>query len=122
MVAFDGGGGRQRWWAMAPQRGYGGAGAAAVVHRWGAGGVASLLEGHRWRLPMRRALAVALAAARQQDYGGGTVGVVGGGSPSLGWRWQVSYVGGLAAAPWEQLDNQLYCDGSKAVSTTMVTV
>ena len=63
-------------------------GAAEVVHPWGAGGGASLLEGCRRRLPTRRALAVALVAARQRDYGGGAVGAVGGG------RWAV------AAHPW----------------------
>ena len=97
-------------------------GAAVVVHPWGAGGGASLLEACWWRLPTCRALAEVLAAARQQDYGGGTVGAVGSGSASLGWRWRGSYVGASAAAPWEQLGNQLDCDGSKAVSTTMVTV
>ena len=44
-------------------------GAAAVVHPWGAGGGASLLEGRRWRHPTRGALAAALAAARQRDVG-----------------------------------------------------
>ena len=52
------------------------AGAAAVVHPWGAGSGALSLEGRRWRLPMRGALAVALAAARQRDYGGVVVGAV----------------------------------------------
>ena len=88
--------------------------AAAVVHPWGAGGgAASTLEECWRRLPMHGALAAALAAARQRDYGGGAVGAVGGGSASLGWRWRVSYVGALAAAPWEQLDNQLDCDGKR---------
>jgi hypothetical protein len=49
-------------------------GMAAVVHPWGAGGGALSLEGRRRRLPMRGALAAALAAARQRDYGGGAVG------------------------------------------------
>ena len=97
-------------------------GAAAVVHPWGAGGGASMLEACRRRLPTRRALAAVLAAARQRDYGWGAVGVVGSGSASLGWRWRVSYVGVSAAAPWEQLGNQLDCDGSKAASTTTVTI
>ena len=86
-------------------------GAAAVVHPWGAGGGASLLEECWRRLPTCRALA-----------GGGAVGAVGSGSASLGWRWRVSYVVASAAAPWEQLGNQLDCDGSKAVSRTTVTV
>ena len=33
------------------------------------------------------ALAAALAVARQWNYGGGIVGVVGGESVSVGWRW-----------------------------------
>jgi hypothetical protein len=96
-------------------------GAAAVVHPWGAGGGSYSLEGRRRRLPTRGALAAALAAARQRDDGGGAVGAVGGGSASLGWRWRVGYVGALAVAPWEQLDNQRDCDGIKAASTTTVT-
>ena len=50
--------------------------ATAVVHPWGAGGGASSLEGRWRRLPTRGALAAALVAARQQDYGGGAVGAV----------------------------------------------
>ena len=93
----------------------------AVVHPLGTGGGASSLEGRRRCLPTRGALAAALAAARQRDYGGGAVGAVGGGSASLGWRWRLSYVEVSVAAPWEQLDNQLDYDGSKAASTTTVT-
>ena len=51
-------------------------GMVAVVHPWGAGGGALSLEGRWRRLPMRGALAAALAAARQRDYGGGAVGAV----------------------------------------------
>jgi hypothetical protein len=51
-------------------------GAVAVVHPWGAGGGASSLEERRWRLTTRGALAAALLAARQRDYGGGAVGEV----------------------------------------------
>ena len=58
--------------------------AAAVVHPWGISGGASLLERHRRRLPMHGALAAALAAARQRDYGEGAVRTVGGGSASFG--------------------------------------
>jgi hypothetical protein len=54
-------------------------GAAEVVHPWGAGGGKLSLEGRWRRLPTRGALAAALAAARQRDYGGGAVGAVGGG-------------------------------------------
>ena len=93
---------------------------AAVMHPWGAGGGASSLLGPRRRLPTRRALAAALAAAHQWDYGGGDVGAVDSGSTSLGWRWRVSYVGTSAETPREQLDNQLDYDGSKAASTTTV--
>ena len=84
-------------------------GAGAVVHPWGTGSSALSLEGRRRHLLMRGALAAALVAARQWDYVGGTFGAVGGGSASLGWQWQVSYVGASAAAPWEQLDNRLTC-------------
>jgi hypothetical protein len=111
-------------WCLSPEGLWGCSvvGAAVVVHPWGAaGGGASSLEGRWRRFPTREALAAALAAARQRDYGGGAVGAVGGGSASLGWRWQVSYVGASAAAPWEQLDNQLDCDGSKTASMTKVT-
>jgi hypothetical protein len=51
-------------------------GAAAVVHLWGAGGGASL-EGRRWRHPTRRALAAALAAARQHVNGTLVIIIVG---------------------------------------------
>ena len=51
-------------------------GAVAVVHPWGAGGGTLSLEGRRRRLPTHEALAAALVAARQRDYGGGAVGAV----------------------------------------------
>jgi hypothetical protein len=59
-------------------------GAAVVVHPWGAGGGASSLEGRRRCLPTGGALATALAAARQRDYGGGAVGAVVAGCSDVG--------------------------------------
>ena len=50
----------------------------------GGGGGASVGRRRRWRLPTRRALAAALAAARQRDYGGGAVGAVVAGCSDVG--------------------------------------
>ena len=55
------------------------------MHPWGAGGSTSPLEGRQRHLPMRGLLVAAMAAARQQNYSGGVVGVGGGGVAAHLW-------------------------------------
>jgi hypothetical protein len=102
---------------MGVHRCQGGSGGASV----GTGGGTLLFEGHRQRLLTRGALAVALAAACQWDYGWGIFGVVGNGGSSVGRRWRVFYVGALAVAGREELNNQLECGGSGSMAASTTT-
>jgi hypothetical protein len=107
-------------------------GAIGVQHCQGGNGGASV-GSRRQRIVVGGALAApsdvrgigcVLEAACQWEYGGGVFGVTGGGGASMGWQWHVGYVGAsvaLTAAGWEELNNQLDCDGSgskKAASTS----